>query len=348
MNWFFQTKAGKMLAHVLAWLGVTSLPFVLRELFFAGAAVPTIFAEPIEGDNWIIVLAFQGLLIAFFYLNAWVLVPRCLHKRRFGLYFLSVGLCLALIVSAIRSLVESGWIPEGSIFQERRYFGMVAAFLIFWLASLGYRMTVAWFQSEQARRDLENEKLKTELSFLHGQINPHFLFNTLNTIYTLAHQKSERTPGAVLQLSNLLRYVLDTHTELAPLEEEIRHMQDFIALHRLRLTPKTQVEWTLRGEPLGCQIAPMLLLPFVENAFKHGVSSHRESSLVFQLDIEGKTLHFRVENQRLPAPATLEQRSGIGIQNVRRRLELLYPGRHTLQLDTPEDRFLVLLTLQLA
>lgn len=346
MDWLFKSKSGKILVHLLVWIQVMAVPFIVRELFFTGEEPPKLWVHTFSGSNWILVVLFFSLMIGFFYLNAGVFVPRFLLQRRFGVYFLSIFLSLAVVIALVAGIIQSGWLADAEFFRQRRFLGLGAAFILFWFASLGYRMTKAWFRSEQALRDLENEKLKTELSYLQGQINPHFLFNTLNTIYTLAYQKSDRTAGSVLQLSNLLRYVLDSPPATAALEDEIRHLQDFIALHQLRLTAKTQVEFRVQGDTSGIRIAPMLMLPLVENAFKHGVSSHRESTIRFALDLMPGELRFKAENARFNSAGVETGRTGIGIQNLRRRLALLYPGKHRLEIMETAERYLAELNLQ--
>lgn len=333
MNWFFQTRTGVILTHFLAWIAILVLPLVVREIVGPDNNLPRVIAEPTSWREWVLLFGFQIVMIGFFYLNSWVLVPQLLWKRRFGYYFALVFLALTVLLLLFYVIQQSSWMQAEPFFKDRKPFGLVMMFMIFWFASLGHCMTLAWFRSEKARRDLENEKLKTELSFLQGQVNPHFLFNTLNTIYTLAHRQSERTPGAVMQLSNLLRYVLDTPQDEVLLTEEIRHLEDLIALHQLRLTQKTHVRFEVKGDPNGIRIAPMLFLPFVENAFKHGVSAHRESDIQFVLNLAAHEIEFSATNTNLKSSEHDTRTTGIGIPNVRRRLELLYPEKHRLEIE---------------
>lgn len=345
MNWFFQTRMGKVLTHTLTWAGILVLPLVLRGLVGSATNVPKVISEPSSAKELTVLFGFQLVMIGFFYLNSWVLVPRWLWKREFGYYFTAVFASLFAFVLLFWVVQHLPYLQSEPFFRERKPFGAVMVFILFWFASLGHCMTLAWFRSEKARRDLENEKLKTELSFLQGQVNPHFLFNTLNTIYTLAHRQSERTPGAVMQLSNLLRYVLDTPQNEVLLTEEIRHLEDLIALHQLRLTQKTHVTFEVKGDPNGIKIAPMLFLPFVENAFKHGVSAHRESEIQFVLTLSGKQIEFSAVNTNLKSSEHDTRTTGIGIPNVRRRLELLYPEKHRLDIEETTEQYAVRLLI---
>lgn len=345
MNWFFQTRTGKIVTHALAWAGILLLPLVLRELVGPPPNIPRIISEPSSVKELTVIFGFQLVMIGFFYLNSWVLVPRWLWKREFGYYFATIIAALLVLILLFLAVQQSSWLQSEPFFRDRKPFGVVMVFILFWFASLGHCMTLAWFRSEKARRDLENEKLKTELSFLQGQVNPHFLFNTLNTIYTLAHRQSERTPGAVMQLSNLLRYVLDTPQDEVLLTEEIRHLEDLIALHQLRLTQKTHVSFEVKGDPNGLKIAPMLFLPFVENAFKHGVSAHRESNIQFVLTLSDKQIEFSSINANLKSSEHDTRTTGIGIPNVRRRLELIYPEKHRLEIEETGERYFVRLLI---
>jgi sensor histidine kinase YesM len=203
--------------------------------------------------------------------------------------------------------------------------------------------------SEQKAKETENEKLNTELSFLKLQINPHFLFNTLNNIYSLAESGSDKTGRAVMKLSSIMRYILtESKNDLVPLEKEIQFTEDYIDMQKLRLTNKSQVDFAPSGDPAGKQIAPLIFLPFVENAFKYGVSTRESSTICIQLKIEKDAIHFSVKNQKLqngllkPAETT-----GTGISNIKRRLELLYKHRYKLLLNEDKESFSVQLNLQL-
>src|SRR6185437_11981591 len=169
-------------------------------------------------------------------------------------------------------------------------------------------------------KEIANEKLKAELSFLKAQINPHFLFNTLNNIYALATAQSEHTAAAVMKLSSIMRYVLtEARNDLVPLEKEIQFTSHYIELQKMRLTDKTIIEFSVRGEPLGRQIAPLLLLPFVENAFKYGISTHKFLNTLLRVS----------------------DNTGIGISNTKRRLDLFYEERYSLDIQDKSNEFIV-------
>jgi sensor histidine kinase YesM len=221
--------------------------------------------------------------------------------------------------------------------------GNIAVFLLVFVFSTGIKAINQWFRSEQRNKEIANEKLKAELSFLKAQINPHFLFNTLNNIYALATDQSEHTAAAVLKLSSIMRYVLtEARNDLVPLEKEIQFTTHYIELQKMRLTDKSSVDFTINGEPTGIQIAPLLFLPFVENAFKYGISTRELSPITIILEIKKYSLYFSVSNQKhIHAALRMADNTGIGIDNTRRRLDLLYPDQYTLTIDDGAGSFTV-------
>jgi sensor histidine kinase YesM len=227
--------------------------------------------------------------------------------------------------------------------------GSIAISLLVFVISTGIKVVSQWFEYEKRNREIENEKLNTELSFLKSQINPHFLFNTLNNIYSLAEAGSDKTGEAVMKLSSIMRYVLtEAKNNAVPLEKEIQFTSHFIELQKMRLTDKSKIDFIITGDPEGKQISPLLFLPFVENAFKYGISTREPSPILISLVIKDKELDFRINNnkftQALLKPA---ETTGIGIANIKRRLELLYHNRYKLFLNDERTTYTVNLNLHL-
>ena len=197
-------------------------------------------------------------------------------------------------------------------------------------------------------KQTEAEKLHAELAYLKAQVNPHFLFNTLNSIYSLALEKSDRTPDAIVKLSSLMRYVLlEASREKVPLEQELTYLSDYIQLQQTRFEGSSLVSFSISGQPEGKSIAPLLLIPFIENAFKHGVNPEEPSAILIRIDIVDDQLILLVTNKKLASPQPTPIPSGLGIQNTRLRLQLLYPARFTLNIDDGTKDFSVSLTLKL-
>ncbi len=191
----------------------------------------------------------------------------------------------------------------------------------------------AAIRRERENRQLREEKRAAEVAFLKTQINPHFLYNTLNMLFSMAYPVAKPVANAILKLSELMRYMLhDTPDGQVELTQEIDYLHNYLALYRLRFPDSFHVDFTVTGEPAGRRVAPLVLIPFVENAIKHGVLDDPENPVRIRLTIEGGQLQFEVENQR--SDDHKDATTGIGLPNLRRRLELLYPERHTLQVDS--------------
>ncbi|MBV7531857.1 sensor histidine kinase [Chitinophaga sp. sic0106] len=203
-----------------------------------------------------------------------------------------------------------------------------------------------WFRSEKQREELKVEKLNAELKFLKSQINPHFLFNCLNTIYSLAHKRSDQTEHAILKLSTIMRYMIyDANVARVRLEQELKYLSDYIDIQRLRLPKDIAVSYNVHGSTMDLVIEPMLLVPFVENAFKHGISYAEPSFINIDISIEVNMIRLIVKNSHFKE--RVAERGGIGLQNVMKRLELLYPDDHHLDIRDAGNEFIVDLKLLL-
>ncbi|GAB2771114.1 hypothetical protein HNQ93_000588 [Hymenobacter luteus] len=230
--------------------------------------------------------------------------------------------------------------------------GIIGVFIVG--SSSALRITGDYIRGQRNRREMERQQLLTELAMLKTQINPHFLFNTLNNIYSLTSRKSDKAPEAVLRLAEIMRYLLyESSTDTVPLSRELAHLRSFLDLQRLRLSASAQeaIQLEVSGTSPECAhpIAPLLLLPLVENAFKHGDLTARPVAVHISLVLAPDgLLRFSVLNHVAPADAERElprQPGGVGLVNLRRRLELLYPGRYALDVQTPPGQHLVTLVL---
>ena len=208
------------------------------------------------------------------------------------------------------------------------------------------------YQNEKIARELSREKLDAELKFLKSQIHPHFLFNTLNSLYALTLQKSDQSSEVVLKLSHFLDYMLyDCNVSQISLEKEIEQMQNLITLEKLRYGDRLDVDFNISGPVKEFKIPPLLMLPFLENAFKHGVSQHTENSFIYvDLKVKEQNLTFRVENSSTYSESDLEAdyTKGIGLKNVKRRLDLIYgDDGYNLEVFKEEDSFTIVLKISL-
>jgi sensor histidine kinase YesM len=195
----------------------------------------------------------------------------------------------------------------------------------------------------------EMEKRLAELSYLKAQINPHFLFNTFNNLYALAVKESaSKTADGMLKLSDMMRYIVsEASAELVMLQREIDYINDFIALQRLRINDEVKVTFTVNGVADNLQISPLILMPFIENAFKHGVNPDEKSEIEIRIDIEDNSISLHIKNRKVAVQQDQNGKLGFGIQNTKNRLDLVYPGRYTLEMDDHKDWYTVHLHIHL-
>jgi two-component system, LytTR family, sensor kinase len=219
---------------------------------------------------------------------------------------------------------------------------------IYAIYALLIKLAIDWLESQKLRNELITRTQASELALLRSQVNPHFLFNTLNNIYSLVYKKSNDAPEAVMKLSAIMRYMLyDATAEIVPLEKEVEYLQSFIELQNLRLKQKDFVEMNIQGEMAGRTIAPMMLIPFVENAFKHGSRTVANPGILIHLFVEPGQLHFEVTSYlRKNESASVDNAGGVGLNNTMRRLQLIYPDRHHLDIIHGEDTFTIKLIIE--
>lgn len=204
-----------------------------------------------------------------------------------------------------------------------------------------------WFSVQSFRQAVDHERLESELKMLRYQVNPHFLFNTLNNIYTLVYKKSEKAPEAILKLSSLMRYMLyETDGNKVPLMKEIEYLQNFVDLQKLRLVSNQEVNMIVEGNAGGYEIAPFLLMPFIENAFKHGIRASKDTIIEITISVVNGTLIFKCVNDYCPDISS-QINSGIGLANVRKRLELIYKGHYRLTTGKDNNKYNVNLIISL-
>ena len=195
----------------------------------------------------------------------------------------------------------------------------------------------------------EQKKLNAELSFLKAQINPHFLFNTLNSIYSTAiTENAKNTSTAVVKLSALMRYITSvSNQQFVPLSKELEYIRNYIDLQKNRFQETIQLVYKVEGDVANKQIVPLVLIAFIENAFKHGINPEEESSIDISIEVKETTLTFHIRNNKVSHIQELELPSGLGIENTKKRLQLIYPDKHLLQIENTAKQFAVSLTLQI-
>ncbi|MBN2519103.1 MAG: histidine kinase [Bacteroidales bacterium] len=235
----------------------------------------------------------------------------------------------------------------GKHFPIRNFLPLYSILLVY-TASFSIRFIQKWREDEKIRAEVEKERVSSELSFLKQQVNPHFLFNSLNSIYSLSLSKSKNTTNAILKLSSILRYMLyETDNKQVPLTEELEIIKSYIDIQKLRITKKVKVNIDITGDPDNYKIEPLLLIPFIENAFKYGVDNINDSFIDIIIVILKNKLEFTVKNKIVQKPDDKKQNSGIGIKNIKRRLDLLYANNYKLDIKKFDDIYFVNLCLNL-
>lgn len=331
--------------------------------FFILVSLMQFYESPFKIGNDFFVQWATG--IALFYLNYFYFVPNLLLEKRHVEYF-AVLIILIILFMVIRSLYfmpefkemmppkmfdATGKIIENRMFKKKEplFFKIVPA--IFYLSIIAIstiiRILSEYFSNQQHKLFVESQRTTAELIYLRKQTNPHFLFNTLNSIYSLAHKKSDLVPDAIVTLSELMRYMLyETDNKTVLLEKEINYIQNYIELQKLRLNNIENIYVNVHGETKNKFIEPLLLISFIENAFKYGTDYKGNTHVKIKIQIEGNELDFWVENRVEKFECDAEN-SGIGISNIKSRLKLLYPDSHILTIVEKDQIYSVHLNLKL-
>lgn len=348
MNSVFGYKTSLIVPHIVVWVLIFIVPY---SALFADEDVPVF---------WLARLGLLNvLLITVFYVNTLWLVPKTLFKNKSKLFFLGVVVLVVFFVIAIQVLRYffdlSGFsdaermhdalpFPEND--SRQIAFTLFPPILVIAVGT-SIKLTGHWRNTQEVQNQQQKEQLKTELALLKSQINPHFFFNTLNNIYSLIELDVEKAQRGVLKLSKLMRYHLyKTNKDVVPIDSELAFIADYLDLMKLRLQDFIQVEFTESIKSRQALIPPLLLEPFIENAFKHGVSYSNPSRVAISVQSDAKVFRFRVENTIHSGKPSPEGEGGLGIQNVARRLNLLFaPEEYDLQYKSDGNLFTV--TLQI-
>jgi hypothetical protein len=329
--------------HILAWVVLFMLP-LLSQTNSHGQHIDWKTAIFNTGH-----IVFTSLMILFFYLNAYFLIPVYLNNRRIWQYMLILVALLFIWVLAASFLFGPDKPHSGMAFH-RESLWVIFPFLFMWSMGTVYRIVSDKVKTDQLLKEKENENLKTELSFLRSQVSPHFLFNVLNNMVALARLKSDRLEPSLIKLSGLMRYMLyESDEQKVPLEKEVEYVSSYIDLQKLRfgkdMKIQTRIEDFEGGKDL---IEPMLLIPFIENAFKHGTGLIDHPEIDISLSVDKGILEFCVKNKYNGDSIEIKDKtSGIGLNNVMRRLNLLYDKRHSLAIEKEDGWFVVFLQLKL-
>jgi len=317
------------LKHLVYWVAIYSVTFLsvfAYESLRMGFEIATLLILP----------APLPVYLHFFVLKKFFI------KRKYILYILSTS--IIIFVAGIFSEYTFN-LFFGGPGSHTSGFLMVLFYII---TSTALKYSAEGIKNRYAFQEIEFKQLQTELSLLKSQINPHFFFNTLNNLYALSLAKSDEVPSVILKLSDLMRYVLETSKKkFVGLESEIEFLKNYIELEKLRLENNCAITFNVSGDISNFNIAPMLLVPFVENCFKHGIGASREKEcIIINAKLSGNQFTFSCENSKPGnGMANNENSHGMGLTNVKRRLELIYPVKHELDIISDMDSFKIKLSL---
>lgn len=294
----------------------------------------------------------SGFSLVAFYVSFFFLSPLLLKDRtmpRNYLIFLAGGLVIYGIKFGILLKLNSHFEDTFSNAKIISPVFILSDVLNTWLImviALLIKISINWFRDQKLKSDLQYQQQTQELALLKAQVNPHFFFNTLNNIYSLVYKKSDDAPAAVLKLSEIMRYMLyDSKTDTVPLLRELEHLENYLELEKLRLRDTNYISYQVEGDAGRIMIPPMLLISFVENAFKHGKKRVKNPGITIRIEASGTSLRFIVANYTLGRQPDDNGSGGIGLQNISRRLELLYPDCHSLDIVNDSDQYIVNLEL---
>lgn len=348
-------KHNRVLQHLLYWLAVITGLTIIYGIGFPSYWL-TVF----------IVLISLPPQIFFFYTVAYIGMPRLLYRKKYIAFFFFVTICMLISASVYRIMeifivdpilfnafrkndptyvwhkLDGTFLEQ---FMKHNYFisAIEQSNIVVWIA-IAVKFFKMWYEKRQVA-------LQAELDFLKGQVHPHFLFNTLNNLYALTLKQSPQSPKIVLGLSEILRYMLyECNADTVMLKRDIDILESYVALEKVRYEDRLEMSFSMNGEIADQKIAPLLVLPLLENAFKHGASEDMDTPWInINLQVKDNLFKFKIANSKPEQqPSDAKKHFGkIGLGNVRKRLELLYPGAHLLRTVEEEDTFLAILEIQL-
>jgi two-component system, LytTR family, sensor kinase len=330
------------LHHLLLWMMVFAIWYFLRYQDYdtVGMALTVTFIKVTD-------------LALMIYFTNYILIPKLLYKKKYGWF--ALAFITMIITSSFTKMNILGHLTNNDALltlsgnlKARIYDNVIPHFFLV-LSGAAVKLMMDYTRMQQRMVEMAKEKAEAELNFLKSQINPHFLFNSINSVYFLIEKNNTGAREALHKFSDMLRYQLyEMNGDRIPVEKEISYLKDYVDLQKLRKDENYAVDFNCSPAVQGFLIEPLLLVPFVENAFKH-ISHHKNQLNFIQVDMgmNNGTLHFTIENSKEATEKTTDKHAGIGLNNVKRRLELLYPGKHQLTIINETDTFNVDLVINI-
>ncbi len=327
--------------------GLLTTRIVYHSLFWISLYLTLVYLDRDNGQSFTFTLVVEGISILFYalivYFNTLYLIPNYLTEKKF-LYYCVLLIFSVIIITPIKIFVFFllySYFPaiQAQVINDQ-YLFFISNFLFAGSATV-VKIISDWAKYQRDRKELQTQTMQSELRFLKSQINPHFLFNTLNNLYALTLKKSDKAPEIVIKLSEMMRYMLyECNERRVLLNKEVNYIRNYLDLEKLRQGKNVEISFEVKGHVGDQRIAPLMFIPFLENSFKHGLNNHLSKGFVhIILNIEDKKVKLFIENSKADAlPLQNHKRSGgIGLVNVRRRLNLIYPNQHHLEIfDNPK------------
>ncbi|NIJ46426.1 two-component sensor histidine kinase [Wenyingzhuangia heitensis] len=342
----YKNKKITLFSHLLTWVVLFSMPYILS---YEKQDINRVIAH-----FWIPIFFYAVL----FYSNFFLWIDKFLFAKK-TVQFIVINIGLIALFMTLKEQIESvyfeeflrkkadkneGGGPPFSLFIYVQTLSYIAPLLF----SIAIKATKRWAKTEAERKEATTIKLQSELQHLRYQIQPHFFFNSLNNIYSLVDISPEQAKTTIHSLSKLMRYLLyDTNTEMISLSKEIEFIKKYISLMELRLTDNTVIHTRFPAKNTEVKIVPLLFISLIENAFKHGVSSQHKSDIEFEMYIDNDILYFTSKNDNYPKEQSDKSGSGIGLQNLEKRLQLLYPNKHQFTTNVVNNQFVARLEIHL-
>lgn len=334
----------RIIMHVLVWLLLLVMPYISTDQIFESV-------DSTSGLNYpFLCLSLNSLLLGAFYFNYYILIPKYLFSEKKWRYLGTLIVLIIVVCTIMWSIfITTGFTPKildnSNPIIEKVMPVIIVNAIALWLLTI---MTSIIWTYYKRLKCIENEKLTAQIASLRFQINPHFLFNTLNNIYGTVIDSSPLAADMIDKLSEMMRYAInDTQRDFVPLEDEITYINNYVELQRLRIDKSVRLEYIEPSEIPSLHIAPMLLIPFIENAFKYGVNSEQKSHIKIEISVHNSEFHLSVINNKVKTQRGITESHGLGVKNVQSRLDLIYPSKHLLVINDTPKQYIVSLHINL-
>lgn len=337
MKYRLNTLTTKIILHVLFWIGYLGLSIYF---FYGVLEIEEVFLR---------IVIHVGFLILLVYFNFLYLLPYQFDRRRYRTYFFWLAVAIILI-TFLRVLADAQMAFSGKLIKLPAFsFTYIGGIMLSNLAMLSitssFKFIEDWFVNQRIQQELRNYKLEAELKFLKTQVNPHFLFNALNNIYSLSYTGSKEASPMILKLSEMMRYMIyEAREKRTPLVKEIQYLENYIELYRLKSEDPMDITFEVKGRPEGVSIEPLIFIPLLENSFKHG-DLDEGGWMKAVMNVEGDTVSFDISNSITGKVGTKDKQGGIGLENIQKRLKLVYPKKHEFEIEEGANTFNVKLKI---